>query len=262
MHLITFQRYWQFPRQCSLAIPFECLPGTGTESSRSALCAIDSLIGDRPRRDIRSGSNTWSGRRGKTHQRLHRSSYDAAPNFHQGRLHASEFRYSCPDQPGHRKANHPTATAVLTFSFRPTNTTDFRIGDGTKRPGRHAHRVRRHAIVRFGSTALAGRENTSQDRTGANVCVSDRHVPERRPRRVAGGSGTGSRLHRHSMARDGFPFPEPDFFRIHLAQAPASEYAPVSTSPGASHLGRLVLAIRGSNLGVRLASSFANRAAT
>src|SRR6202022_3459871 len=102
-------------------------------------------------------------------------------------LSPSRILYPSPDQPGHRKANHPTATTVLTFSFRPTDTTDFRIGDGTKRPGRHAHRVRRHAIVRFGSAALAGRENTFQDRSGANVCVSDRDLQERRPRRMAGG---------------------------------------------------------------------------
>ena len=66
---------------------------------------------------------------------------------------------------------------------------------------------------------------TLQDRVGADVRVSDRDLQERRARRMASGPGNGSCLHWHSMARDGFPFAEPDFLRLHVAQAPAPEHA-------------------------------------
>jgi len=109
--------------------------------------------------------------------------------------------------------------------------------------------------------SLAERRNTPQDRVGAYVRVSDRDLQDRRPRSVAGGPGTRSRLHRHSMARDGVSFTESSFLRVHVAQPKASEHARVAACATHSPMARLVRAICGGNLGGRLAPSFPDHAA-
>ena len=102
------------------------------------------------------------------------------------------------------------------------------------------------------------RETGSSDRDRSNLRVSNRDFQERRARGLAGRPGIGSRLQGRTLAGGRFYSPGSDFFRLHVAQPPASKHTRVSANSSDSSLARLVFAIRGSDLGVRLASSFAN----
>jgi hypothetical protein len=118
------------------------------------------------------------------------------------------------------------------------------------------HRLRRHAIVRSGSSALATGGNGSQVRTGTDIRVPDRDLQVRWPRRVAGGPGVCCSLYWRSQAADRIPFAESDFLRVHVISSTRAEHLCVPTGGALFSLGWLVLAICGCNVGEWMEESF------
>ena len=148
-------------------------------------------------------------------------------------------------------------STILIVSFRAADPAECFTGHDAKSKRRHAHRVGDMQLLDVAVLPWPPRE-TGLLMGWVQPRVSNRDFQERRAGGLAGRPGIGSRLQGRTLAGGRFYSPGSDFFRLHVAQPPTSEHARVSANSGDSSLARLVFAIRGGDLGVWLASSFAN----
>ena len=147
----------------------------------------------------------------------------------------------------------PRTFLPFTQLIRPT----FAVGDSSQFQGWNPHRVRRPAGFRHRSSTLARpKENRITDWYRADLCVSDRHLHKRRSGGVAGWSGAGSDLRRHSGTAGRLHRAEPGLVRLYLASPPAAEHTRVPTRFRPPSVGEMVPAIRGGKLEHGLASPF------
>src|SRR5271166_3248023 len=175
------------------------------------------------------GSNDTVFRR-KTGAGLHRPSFNPTSGDHQRQLLARKLWHRRSDKPGDHKAPNPSRTAEHAIALQSVDSSDLRVGDSPEPTGRKPHRVRRFAVVRYSTSAVARyKENRTLDWSRTYLCVSNRDLPKCWSGRMAGWpcvrrglcgcSGVAGRLH----------CTEPDFFRLHITKPPTSKHLADST---------------------------------